>query len=57
MKVQRQLIAYSDHPYWEEIHCPVRIVDDNGKVIYEDSYKEERVVKINKLNTRSQTKR
>ena len=52
MKVQRQLIAYSDHPYWEEIHCPVRIIDDDGKVIYQDSYKEERIVKVNKLNTK-----
>ena len=49
MKVERQLVSYTERPYWEEIHCPVRISDDNGKVVYEDRYEQKRIVKVNKL--------
>lgn len=52
MKAQRMLIAYTDHPYWEDIDCPVRILDDNGKVIFEMHNKRTQVVKINKLNSK-----
>ncbi len=51
MKVQRMLIAYTDHPYWEDIDCPVRILDDNGKVIFEMHNKRTQIIKINKLKS------
>lgn len=50
MKFQRKLIAYTDHGYWEDIDCPVRILDDVGKVIYEEGIRNtKRDVIINKL--------
>lgn len=53
MRVQRKLIAYTNHSYWEDIICPVRILDDKGNIVYEDSYEEKRIIKINKLKVKN----